>query len=184
MVRPERFELPTPCFVGKCSIQLSYGRTETAMGGQTRRWLFLLDFARLRAACQRSNGTLQAPPRALRPCRAVSGASPVAPRDHQLRQGVPGSCISSGLVVACAQTWRASARDGIFPRMDRQFGQDPHGNAKAKGRRQEASAVYHKGWGRMSQQVDGELVPPIHPPGWQGMIAARRYSCGPGRVFL
>jgi hypothetical protein len=26
MVRPERFELPTPCFVGKCSIQLSYGR--------------------------------------------------------------------------------------------------------------------------------------------------------------
>jgi hypothetical protein len=27
MVRPERFELPTPCFVGKCSIQLSYGRT-------------------------------------------------------------------------------------------------------------------------------------------------------------
>ena len=28
MVRPERFELPTPCFVGKCSIQLSYGRKE------------------------------------------------------------------------------------------------------------------------------------------------------------
>ncbi len=27
LVRPERFELPTPCFVGKCSIQLSYGRT-------------------------------------------------------------------------------------------------------------------------------------------------------------
>jgi hypothetical protein len=26
LVRPERFELPTPCFVGKCSIQLSYGR--------------------------------------------------------------------------------------------------------------------------------------------------------------
>jgi hypothetical protein len=26
VVRPERFELPTPCFVGKCSIQLSYGR--------------------------------------------------------------------------------------------------------------------------------------------------------------
>ena len=29
MVRPERFELPTPCFVGKCSIQLSYGRKQT-----------------------------------------------------------------------------------------------------------------------------------------------------------
>ena len=28
MVRPERFELPTPCFVGKCSIQLSYGRRQ------------------------------------------------------------------------------------------------------------------------------------------------------------
>ena len=28
MVRPERFELPTPCFVGKCSIQLSYGRID------------------------------------------------------------------------------------------------------------------------------------------------------------
>ena len=27
MVRAERFELPTPCFVGKCTIQLSYGRT-------------------------------------------------------------------------------------------------------------------------------------------------------------
>jgi hypothetical protein len=26
MVRPERFELPTPWFVAKCSIQLSYGR--------------------------------------------------------------------------------------------------------------------------------------------------------------
>jgi len=28
VVRPDRFELPTPCFVGKCSIQLSYGRTD------------------------------------------------------------------------------------------------------------------------------------------------------------
>ena len=28
MVRPERFELPTPCFVGKGSIQLSYGRRQ------------------------------------------------------------------------------------------------------------------------------------------------------------
>jgi hypothetical protein len=28
MVRPERFELPTPWFVAKCSIQLSYGRIE------------------------------------------------------------------------------------------------------------------------------------------------------------
>jgi hypothetical protein len=26
MVRPERFELPTPKFVAWCSIQLSYGR--------------------------------------------------------------------------------------------------------------------------------------------------------------
>jgi hypothetical protein len=25
-VRPERFELPTLCFEGRCSIQLSYGR--------------------------------------------------------------------------------------------------------------------------------------------------------------
>ena len=30
MARPERFELPTPWFVAKYSIQLSYGRTETA----------------------------------------------------------------------------------------------------------------------------------------------------------
>ena len=27
MVRPERFELPTLCFEGRCSIQLSYERT-------------------------------------------------------------------------------------------------------------------------------------------------------------
>ena len=27
LVRPERFELPTPWFEAKCSIQLSYGRT-------------------------------------------------------------------------------------------------------------------------------------------------------------
>jgi hypothetical protein len=34
VVRPERFELPTPCFVGKCSIQLSYGRTRDATAGK------------------------------------------------------------------------------------------------------------------------------------------------------
>jgi hypothetical protein len=27
VARPERFELPTLCFEGRCSIQLSYGRT-------------------------------------------------------------------------------------------------------------------------------------------------------------
>jgi hypothetical protein len=26
VARPERFELPTLCFEGRCSIQLSYGR--------------------------------------------------------------------------------------------------------------------------------------------------------------
>ena len=26
LARPERFELPTLCFEGRCSIQLSYGR--------------------------------------------------------------------------------------------------------------------------------------------------------------
>jgi hypothetical protein len=26
VARPERFELPTPWFVARCSIQLSYGR--------------------------------------------------------------------------------------------------------------------------------------------------------------
>ena len=30
MVRPERFELPTPKFVAWCSIQLSYGRIAEA----------------------------------------------------------------------------------------------------------------------------------------------------------
>src|SRR3546814_9508549 len=30
MVRPERFELPTPKFVAWCSIQLSYGRIVTS----------------------------------------------------------------------------------------------------------------------------------------------------------
>jgi hypothetical protein len=29
MARPERFELPTPWFVARYSIQLSYGRTDT-----------------------------------------------------------------------------------------------------------------------------------------------------------
>ncbi len=28
MARPERFELPTLCFEGRCSIQLSYGRED------------------------------------------------------------------------------------------------------------------------------------------------------------
>ena len=28
MARPERFELPTLCFEGRCSIQLSYGRVD------------------------------------------------------------------------------------------------------------------------------------------------------------
>jgi hypothetical protein len=32
VVRPERFELPTPWFVARCSIQLSYGRA----GGAAR----------------------------------------------------------------------------------------------------------------------------------------------------
>ena len=33
MVRAERFELPTPCFVGKCSIQLSYARNGNPLIG-------------------------------------------------------------------------------------------------------------------------------------------------------
>ena len=28
LVRPERFELPTPWFEAKCSIQMSYGRVD------------------------------------------------------------------------------------------------------------------------------------------------------------
>jgi hypothetical protein len=32
MVRPERLELPTLCSEGRCSIQLSYGRTTTFYG--------------------------------------------------------------------------------------------------------------------------------------------------------
>ena len=31
MERPERFELPTLCFEGRCSIQLSYGREATIL---------------------------------------------------------------------------------------------------------------------------------------------------------
>jgi hypothetical protein len=31
MVRPERFELPTPWFEAKCSIQMSYGRTKNGI---------------------------------------------------------------------------------------------------------------------------------------------------------
>jgi hypothetical protein len=30
MVRPERLELPTLCSEGRCSIQLSYGRSQTS----------------------------------------------------------------------------------------------------------------------------------------------------------
>ena len=31
MVRPERLELPTLCSEGRCSIQLSYGRTKNIL---------------------------------------------------------------------------------------------------------------------------------------------------------
>ena len=31
LVRPERFELPTPWFEAKCSIQMSYGRTKNGI---------------------------------------------------------------------------------------------------------------------------------------------------------
>ena len=46
MVRPERFELPTPKFVAWCSIQLSYGRkSEAKLCGVTQylvneKWFF------------------------------------------------------------------------------------------------------------------------------------------------
>ncbi len=48
MVRPERFELPTPWFVAKYSIQMSYGRTEGANYSKASddfraRFLLLLD---------------------------------------------------------------------------------------------------------------------------------------------
>jgi hypothetical protein len=36
VARPERFELPTLCFEGRCSIQLSYGRETTMLPD----WLF------------------------------------------------------------------------------------------------------------------------------------------------
>ena len=39
MARPERFELPTPGFVGRCSIQLSYGRVLLDRLSQTASWL-------------------------------------------------------------------------------------------------------------------------------------------------
>ena len=42
MVRPERFELPTPKFVAWCSIQLSYGRSggivQNRLGFRQLRW--------------------------------------------------------------------------------------------------------------------------------------------------
>ncbi len=34
MARPERFELPTPWFVARYSIQLSYGRVAAIIGNQ------------------------------------------------------------------------------------------------------------------------------------------------------
>ena len=37
MVRPERFELPTPWFVAKYSIQMSYGRASRALYQKLKR---------------------------------------------------------------------------------------------------------------------------------------------------
>jgi hypothetical protein len=36
LVRPERLELPTLCSEGRCSIQLSYGRTQGIFYGKAR----------------------------------------------------------------------------------------------------------------------------------------------------
>jgi hypothetical protein len=60
MVRPERFELPTPCFVGKCSIQLSYGRTLLILSDLLKmadsQFLPLVgDFVGTRLHCHRSD---------------------------------------------------------------------------------------------------------------------------------
>ncbi len=42
VVRPERFELPTPKFVAWCSIQLSYGRSSGIVQNRRRfRQLFI-----------------------------------------------------------------------------------------------------------------------------------------------
>ena len=40
MARPERFELPTLCFEGRCSIQLSYGREATILREVNDGWKF------------------------------------------------------------------------------------------------------------------------------------------------
>jgi hypothetical protein len=43
MARPERFELPTLCFEGRCSIQLSYGRAVVSAILSLRRVLGILN---------------------------------------------------------------------------------------------------------------------------------------------